>query len=497
MASLKSRIVVHDEVYDGTGFTDQNSLVRALADKPDELTPVITMLMGAWNYANQFPLLALTEGQGFTRNIGLNDIQYTYPVMGKRKTTDTIVSSTYSASSVIGNNKTDVVVVFANKWFSNQQLVMTPNKTLLRVNGNPIPVGKNWRYTFKMVDPDPTVTLDFTQVLPGTAWGAIGGAPVSESRSWGNESVLQSPGKRKNQISILRRSYHIAGNISNKIVEFQLFNSSGQKTNYWLDWAEFQHMLQWREDKETHLWVSEYTRDAAGQNPLIDPDTGQIIPMGAGLMQQITNSDTFTTLTEAKIRSIVSDVFRGVPDTGAMDIVVYCGEGFAELFDIAMKSSTSFTLVADSLGDKFVRSAGGNLQLGGYFTSYLHIDGHIITLKRLQFLTHGAYADVAPRHPETGLPLTSYEAYFVDQSIYDGVPNLQMVHQKGRMEIRGLEQGMSLVKGSEYGSYSGNSKYLKLATQQDQTSIHFLGTCGIQMLNDTHSFKLLPSVNIV
>lgn len=496
MTELKSRIIVHNEGYDATGFTDQNSLVRAMMDKPDQLTPVITMLFGAWNFAGRFPLLALTEGQGFTRSTGLNNGQFEYPVIGKRKTTDTIVSTSYSSTDKPGIGHTPFYVVFTTKWFSRQQMVMTPNKTMVQVQGDPVKVGSNYRYTFVLTNPDVTAYVAYDQLLPGTVWGAIGGAPVSQSLSFGNSMPLQTPGKRKNQISYLRRSYHIAGNIANKVVEFRLWDANGKPTNLWIDWVDMQHMLQWREDKETHLWVSEYTRDAAGQNPLIDPDTGQPIPMTAGLMQQITNSDTYTVLTDTKIRNIVSDVFRGTPDTGAMDLVWYVGDGFADEFDAAMKGSAMFTQVAQGLGTngEFVRSKGGNLQLGGYFTSYKHIDGHIITLKRLPFLSHGAYADIAERHPVSGLPMTAYEAYLVDQSVYDGVPNLQMVHEEGRMEIRGLEQGMALVKGSTYGSYNGNKQYLSLSTPQDLTSIHFMGTCGIQMMNDTHSFKLSMSL---
>jgi hypothetical protein len=80
--------------------------------------------------------------------------------------------------------------------------------------------------------------------------------------------------------------------------------------------------------------------------------------------------------------------------------------------------------------------------------------------------------------------------YFVDMSTYDGERNVQMVTQKGRSMVRGVEQGMALLKGSNYGDYNGNSDNLRLATDQDKTAVHFLKTLGVVIRRNTHCFKL-------
>ena len=500
-SNLKSRIMVHDENYDATGFTNENSLARALMSKPDQLTPVVTMLMGG--YSNRFPLSMLTEGQkNGTKGMAvdsINNIEYEYPVMGKLKTTEKVVSSPYSSSDKPGLGGSSFFVVLKSKWFPRQQTVRSPNGTQARVMNDPTPVQDGYRYELKLFNPHPAAYCDPSQLVAGVVWGAVGGATVSESLSVGNYSPVQTPGKRKNQISVLRKSYHLAGNISKKTVEFRLFNAQSQPTNLWIDFEEYQHMLRWKEECELHLWTSEYTRDEFGQNPLTDADTGQIIPVGAGIFQQIPNSDTYTNLTEKKVKTIIGDVFRGTPDTQNMEVMLFTGTGGFEEFDTAMKDSTMFRLIAEGAAEHFVRNTGGNLQLGGYFKSYVHVDGHTVTLKKLPFLDESAYADVSPRHPLTGLPLSSYEMYFIDMSTYDGVPNVRMVHQNGRLEIRGIEQGMTFIKGQNYGDYSGNGSfkapYLNLATQQDKTSLHFLSTKGVEIMRNTHCFKLLPDIN--
>lgn len=494
MANLKSRYTVHPENYDGSGFTDQNSLVRARLDKPDMLSTTLTQLFGAWGDGDRFPLLSMTEGQvgGAT---AIQGVQYEYPVIGARKTTSKVTSSQYGTGDKPGINNTTFFVVFEDRWFPPQHTIRTADGTTARVMGESVPaVGGGYLVALNLYNPDPAAFCALSNLKPGVVWGISAGATVSESRSVGNWSPIQSPGKRKNQLSILRKSYRFGGNIAQRKVEFELHGTNGKVTKYWIDFEEFQHMLAWREMKEEHLWLSEYNRDAYGVIPLIDQDTQQPIPTGAGLKQQIPNITTYSTLTEKLIRTIIGDTMNGTPDTKMMDIMLFCGDGFAEDFDTAMKGSALFTQIAQSVGGNFIKSAGGNLQLGGYFTSFKSVDGHVVTLKRLPFLNHGGYADSSARHPITGRPMSAYEAYFVDASRYDGQANLRAVYQQGRAEIRGLHQGMSIAKGSSFEDYNGNA-FLRLATERDETSVHFMCTTGIQMMRDTNSFALLPLIS--
>jgi len=490
MATLNSKITIHPEGFDATGVSNENTLVRARLDKPEAITKIVTMLMGAWGYGNQFPLLQMTEGQkGGSKEI--ENIEYEYPIIGKRKTTTRVLSTQYGSTDTPGLNNTYFFIVFEEKWFPPQQTIASVQYGVsARVMDEPVPaIGGGYRYTMQLVDPEKTASCPIAALQPGTVWGKLGGANVANSLSVGNWSPVQTPGKRKNQIGVLRKSYRLAGNIANRMVEFNIVNGKGQTSSLWLDYEEFQHMINWKSEKEETLWLSEYNRDIYGNIPMMDPVSGLPIPYGAGLKQQIRNSTTYATLTEKLIRSIVNDTMQGTPDTGKMDIMLFCGNGFKEEFDIAMKNSTIFTQVALGTAGSFVRSEGGNLQLGGYFTSYRSVDGHVITLKDLPFLNHSGYADASGVHPISGRPRSSYEAYFVDASTYDGQKNIMMVHQKGRMELRGLHQGMTALPDSDYTSYRGNAA-LRLATEQDQSSVHFMSTLGVQLLRDTNSFKL-------
>jgi hypothetical protein len=172
-----------------------------------------------------------------------------------------------------------------------------------------------------------------------------------------------------------------------------------------------------------------------------------------------------------------------------MNIALFTGDGGAEEFDNAMKEEgNGFTMVSNSnVGDKFVGGATNshNLMFGGYFTSYKHVDGHTITLKKLPLLDFGGRAENSPKHPITGRPLESYRMTFLDMSMYDGLPNVQMATQKGRGMVTGILQGMA---STPY-HFTGNN-FENVATEKDESKIHFLSAKSICIRRNTHCFNL-------
>jgi hypothetical protein len=342
--------------------------------------------------------------------------------------------------------------------------------------------GSYWVYKLQLNSNDPAEYVALTEILPGVGWVMVGGAPVAESMSLGNESNVMMPGKMKNQISILRKSYRFGGNIKNKTVEVE-FNIDGKKTSYWMPFEEWQHMLAWKQSCEEHYWYSKYNRLSDGSISMKDYDNGFPIPTGAGVDGQIPNRDTYSILTYAKIKETVGDVMYGATDTGKMNVILYTGIGGLEEFSDAMtQKASTFTQI---IGDKFVKGDDRNLMLTGFFTKFKHIDGHEIEVRHLPLLDFGARAENAPKHPQSGKPITSYDMYFVDQSVYDGEPNVQMLSQKGRSMIRGMVKGMAPANPNDF---NGNTEYI--STEKDENSIHFLSAKGVCIRRNNHCFKL-------
>ena len=483
--------VVQHEHFNDEGYTNNIALTKARMSNPDSLNPVITHLMGA--ESKKFPLLFLTEGQkGGTKYVEIQDVEYDWAVFGRLRKTDEVASHSYTVEGQAGANGTFIEVVYKTQWLKNQHTIISPKGFRCRIAGKPTRVGNGFLYRLQLLTVAPYLPL--SEIAPNTKWAMSGGAQVSESYSMGNESNTQTPGKVKNQIGILRKSYEIAGNVSERTTVFE-FNVNGKKTNYWLPFEEWQHEMSFKGDVEENLWESEYNRDASGRILTIDEELQLPIPMGAGVLEQIPNRETYGELTVKRIRNTVREIMYGATDTDNLDIVLFTGVGGKDVFSEAlMQDANKWTVYNGALNSTITGGPRG-LTYGAFFTQYRHIDGHTITVKDLPYLDFGGRAQVAEKHPVTGLPMTSYEMHFIDMSKYDGENNVQIVTQKGRALIRGVEQGMTLLKGLNYGDYKGNKMDINLATAQDKTSIHYLKTCGIAIRRNTHCFSLINDMS--
>jgi hypothetical protein len=463
------KLRLYEDTFNSSSMTDENSLAAALLTQPDVLSPVITHLAGQED--KRFPLSFLTEGMGATNYI--NDIEYDYPVMGRLNKALQCVGQ-----SGTGANHSRIELTFPERWFVRQYIIEDSEGTQLRIMDDPKPSANGYVYSCQLVSSDGAgvsasalANRQFVQLY----------APAAMSGSRGNESHWVAPSKMRNQISLIRKSYAYEGNMPDRVVNFQ-FNVGGRTTNLWYDFEEYQHMLRWKEETEYALWYSQYNRDSNGIIHLKD-DNGKPISLGSGVLEQIPNVDTYSTLTAQKLKAVVRDALYGASDAQKMNIVLFTGIGGLEEFDNAMKQEVgSGNYIKNTPENAFVSGSGANLVMGGFFTTYQHIDGHTITVRHLPLFDHGARALNADRHPVTGLPMESYRMVFLDMSTYDGEKNIKYISRKGRELVRWAVAGATVPPG-----FAGNATR---ATDVDGSSVHFMKECGIAIRRATNCLHL-------
>ena len=486
MAEVTGMVVRHDK-FDGAKFSDETALARLRLSRPDKLNQNLTYLQGRFD--KKFPLTFLTEGQkgGLKNDLTINDIQYTWNTINRVRQSSAIIRHGYTTGDKPGLNGSKIYLVMADEWLNKQHTVRTPNGTQLRVDDRR-QVADGFEYTFQLITRSRSAYVALTEITVGNRLSMIGAPAVSESHSFGNESNRMGPGEMTNQISILRKSQTFGGNIANKEVAEVIFNIPGKgNTSMWMPWEEWLFELEVKQAVEEHLWTSQYNRLADGTILNTDPDNGLPVPYGAGVDYQIPNKDTYGELTMNKLSTTVGDIFYGDSDTEAMTVVLYTGVGGRrEFHDAIMSQAGGFvTLLSGDAAKHFVKESGSGLQFGAYFDVYKHVDGHVIILKTLNLLDEGGIAENAPKHPKTGLPITSYDMFFVDMSTYGGERNVRMVSQKGRSLVRGILKGMA--PAPDHFKWTGNEV---IATDQDRTELHILMTRGICIKKNTHCFKL-------
>lgn len=446
--------------YNDQQMTDTNSLVNALMEKPEELSPIITHLAG--REEKKFPLSFLTEGVGNTKSI--DRFEYEYRV----KTHEVNVRPVIAGGAGNGAGGAMFTLIFPDKWFIFPYTLVSQSGVLARIMEQPVPEAGGYKYTLKLVSPDAASVPDADKAA-GALWGMLY-ANVGIDFSRGNASNWTAPGLVRSKIGTVRKSYHFAGNAKDYVAQFTLPMKDGQTTKLWMDYEEYRHMLKFKEECEMYYWYGAKTYDDNGVNQMLD-ENGQPVISGPGLFEQIINKDTYSTLTQSKIEDVIGDLFYGMTDATDKQVTLYTGIGGAREFDKAMRDYYKTGVYLQTTQPTFITGSGRNLGITGYFTSYDHIDGHRVNVVKVPLFDHGPVAQASKKHPESGLPLESYRMVFVDQSSYDGENNLQMINKKGREMLRWAVAGSVIPKGFA----SSDTR----ASDIDGASVHMLKTAGI------------------
>lgn len=473
-------------------FSSVNHISKAMLTQSEWLAPVVTHAYGSsatWGTRN-FPLSFITEGMGSTRQIESADLSYKMQVMGRPKKTSTVAISTYASTDKPGRGHTDFKVTFADRWFHKSLSLYSPSRIECRVQSDPEPVADGWEYTLNIMTADGEVYVPAVDLLANSVWAA-GVAKVSLERSRGVESRSMTPFATQNQLSLVRDTYKIAGNVTNKVMVLAI-KAGGKTTKFWTQWEMFYRQLAFKEKCESDLWYSTYNKDANGVIHNIDKDSNEVVPSGAGVIQQIPNEDSYSSLTTSKIENLITDIFFNAGDADVVNVDIYTGSGGLNEADRAMKASSAGFI---ALGDKVITGTPGSnsLMYGAYFNTYRHPDGHTVNFKKLPLMDKGIMADVSKadgtsNHPIYNRPLESYNMYCIDMSTYDGIKNLQYVSEKGREEINKVVAGMAQLP-------DGYNETLYVSSDLDASSVEWMKTQGIQIMKPTNCFKLYCQFN--
>lgn len=455
--------------YNDSQMTDSNSLTNALVQAPAKLSQFLTFLGGRED--EKFPLSFLTEGVGNTESIQKDE--YEYEVQGEINHTRP-VAETPAVTSGLGKGGQPFTLTFPDKWFIKDYVLVSQSGIQARVMREPTPKGDNYEYTLQLVDPNPATTVPTEDVEAGAEWGQMF-APVGKDFSRGNASNWSAPYKIKHKLTTIRKSYQLSGEAQDYVMEVEMPSANGGTSRMWMDYEEWQKMLQWQQEKEMLLWYAEQSYNEDGITPLKD-ENGQPVNVAPGVLQQIVNKDTYSVLTAEKIHQTIGDLFYGMTDADQKQVTLYTGTGGRREFDKAMKdelSSLGYTVLDQG---KFVTENGtveepGNLQLEGYFTSYRHVDGHMIQVVTNPLFDHGPVANARRRHPKTGYSLESYRMVFLDTSTYDGEANVKMVNKQGREMKRWAVPGSTVPRGFDQST--------SRASDIDGASVHFLKQGGV------------------
>lgn len=497
MADLQNNLKyrVQEDIFDAKSMLDETNFYHQRQGAPSQLTRKLTYILG--DYTKEFPISLMTEGgigydgQALNRSaVELDDVQFTYPVMGRRGKVSRTIGTPYVGGDKPGIGNTPFYLYLDDNWIKRFFIIQSTHGIQAYVLDDPEPlVEGGFKYKVQLDPAAPTDYCPLTELANDISWIALT-TQVAESESRGTETGMQMPGLFKNQMGFHRLSMSWAGNAANKVMKINVKTDKGE-TDVWMDYFMWQFEKEWLSIKEHSYWYSRYNRLPNGEIPLKDLYTGKVIPRGSGLLEQIPNKSSYATLTYDWLSNKIGDALFGQADAAGMTITLHTGTGGLREFDRAMKKAgVKLITEFNAIGDKFVTGSGRSLMLGGFFDGFYHIDGYVIKVKYNPIFDRGKVAQVSPKHPESGLPLESYRMVFIDDNDYDGQPNIQKVAQKGRAFLDGVVPGLNDGPKS-IGIIGGNSGGGRiLATELDKSSYHRFTSSGIQILRANRCFDL-------
>ena len=474
--------------YDDKGYSDENTIARLALEAPEKINDALTYTYGYDD--DRFPLTFLTEGQGEAGTKTIKTVAWQWATMGRSKYNSKV---TYcSATGKPGLGGALVEVEFEDHWLIEQYGAMAPDgMTHCRIMKDLGESAHGYKYLFKLTSPDPNAYIDPSLLEAGKYW-SMTGPTISESYSKGNRSNVMGPGKMQSQLEFHRYSKEIGGDLANRVVEYQFRMKDGSTSNLWINEEMRQFDVQMRIMEEERLWIAEYNRSADGEVHFFDIDNGKPIYSTSGMLEiaRESNFDTYgERLTLAKINRTICDVLDKNTDTGKTEVVLMCGKGFFEDFNDAIKAEARGNGYGDALGFKEISDFEGGLSYGKYFKRYETPDGHVVTLKHLNFFDYSTIAENAKAngfvHPRTGYPMMSHQAVMIDLSVYDGVRNVRKVRKEGSIYKIGILKGLSDVPKSW-----GVVPELSISQEVDASRYEIKNSAGLQVDRNKKMFLL-------
>lgn len=500
--SNKFKFQIQQDIFDGKELLDEQNFYHQRHGKPDELSMKLTWLLG--DSTRSFPLAMSTMGDVVTPNgfstknskvKELKDIQYSYPVMSRLNKAIVLAETVSTPNTGLGGAQ--FTMVFTDNWAKEHYMIESPLGAQVYVLEKPKPVSNGWRYKVQQNAVSDKTVVPPSELRAGTLWSELN-TFNAESESRGTSFKRVAPGKFKNQMSIIRLSHAWAGNSANKVMPIQISAEGKKPMDVWMDFEHYQFERAWLEEVEHMFWYSRYNRKFNGTIELKDILTGKVIPTGAGILEQINNYSTYTSLSYNYLQNTVANALFGQSDTDGMSITLHTGRGGMREFDNAMKEGgIAQMLLSGGGGDiasKFITGSNYNLVSTGFFDTMYHIDGYVIKVKHNPIFDYGRRAIKSPLHPDTGYPLESYRMVFIDDGTFEGESNLQLVTEKGRRFLHGVIPGMSPMprqyKILQGAGNIGTGQLSLIASDTDKSSYHRLMVGGIQLKRGNTSLHL-------
>lgn len=484
-----------------SGITTRNHLGAIFEQKPQLASRMLTQM--------------LTQSYGTSLDAMLSEIpaqymptndEYTWKLIGNSNKNVPLVEARYQGSTVVstdvgvGANGTEFELVFAERWFSDVNVIVGHKNEIypVRIIADPYPEGTNWVYRCEMWGAVPSRDgMPGEELVAGKRFSKEYSPVESTLSIKGGEVGFVSPIDFRNKFSQIRMQYTVPGDMVKRLfaANFDYVDNAGKKQSFttWMQYQTFVFEAEFAQEKNRLLWYGRATADEQNRQLANVGKSGNIISAGAGLREQMEVSNTFfyTRFSADLITNILLELSENKLPMDERRFVIRTGERGAVLFHRAIASEASgWTPLFDQAAQKQVSSnLHSNARAFGYqYVEYLAPNNISVRVE-----VDPMYGDevrnkiMAPSDGHfLGGVAESYRMDILDIGSTMGEPNIQKVYDSSTPDITGYLPGLR----DPFSPIGGRAKVM--ATPKDGFELHKFATCSVMLKDPARTASLIP-----
>ena len=452
MRQYVSKFKVHEQEtkhLNWANYTSENVLLRTynkvqnITDLTDPVLQYLSTNMPSL-VSRKTPLQDWLGGNGRTRYIDTDDFKWRLKGTGDIKARQ--MENLFPGVVAPGIQNTEFAIKLDVEWFVDGDRLATDIRKdiMVIVKGLPVADGTGFIYTVQLIDRDGRSYFPPELLEPGLNWIKIDAAYGEASRGYG--STYFNPFSSWLEFAASLTDYGKSVEVSNKAHELNLrmfsCDDKGQETKEYPDqivsFIEAEFIMQAKWEKELGLF---YGRSAGKQ--IIDPSSGQYRRMGPGLQEFLEDGhvipypmngggiDMFVEYLQTVWFDRVSPADRKVK--------IYTGQGGITLWNKWLTEKYAISPVMAKYDDfvgkgtSFGPNSGPSLSLKNpYFNEYQIFPFGMVSVEHWPILD-STYLNGGTVHPETGLPVSSYDFIIMDVGTGNSLgSNVEMIKRKNQ-----------------------------------------------------------------
>jgi len=422
---INNKFVIKEQTYDANSHLDSNSWYASGMDKIERISNTVIKLDGMKK--QQYPMTSRLFSNKDTKVI--KSYRYKYPVMVTPDDTF-VVAQTPAVTTDVGLAYGEFRLPFRDNRIKRGWILRTRSGKQVRVKTDAEQQGD---YYWVTLQHNGKSAIPVEDITAGVSMGKLF-VSVSVERNRSSEITIDYPGEVQNQIGVfaLGMSWGDIDNL-NRYMSYEFTSNEGDsKKQLWMSYFMYRFNQEWASMLEDAIWYSKWNRDIdANRIALEEFGTGEAIPTFAGLLEQIPNVGTYSTLSYNKLDSMLMNLSyaNNMDADGNYTFEVMTGRGgMREAHNALSEKGLQLVGNFEGVSEKFIKGEGNKIGLDGFFSFFTTIDGIKVKFTYNPRFDFSSAARSSPKHPKyPQLPLESFRMVFLDGTSNNGEANVQAV----------------------------------------------------------------------